>query len=276
MKIICLIGSILLLLLLLLSNLVFSQDILLDNDYTKWSNSSSLIVTSSNDFIQAQFKSQQMPMFESGLIYKQLSIEKIPTRISFKFKAFDKIPSAVKIYIHSESSNVWFKNITSTKDWEDIAVHVKFEDWVMGPLNEKSQFEQDIQRIDWVGICIIRNANIESQTYGIDQFIITYCDTQSFFSDIDSDGDGMFNKEEYIAGTDPFDLNSFFMLRMERQENIILYWNSSIGRLYDIFSTTNLFVPFSILKSHIIAEPPYNTYLNIQSDNQRYYKVIVY
>lgn len=60
---------------------------------------------------------------------------------------------------------------------------------------------------------------------------------------VDSDGDGMNNWQEYVAGTIPTNASSVFEITSEQaisDTNIVLHWSSVSNRLYDILRATNL------------------------------------
>jgi hypothetical protein len=75
----------------------------------------------------------------------------------------------------------------------------------------------------------------------------------------DSDGDGMNNWQEWIAGTDPTDPTSLLKLMAQtvtnNATNISLTWQSVTNRTYFIQRTTDLIgEPFSILASNVLGQ----------------------
>jgi len=100
-------------------------------------------------------------------------------------------------------------------------------------------------------------------------------------SELDSDGDGHLNWEEYQAGTDPTDPASAFMLSEVSSsgsgEDHVLVWASVADRLYGISWTTNLVIPFEKFASNIVATPPENAYTDTlhSAENAGFYLIDV-
>jgi hypothetical protein len=96
----------------------------------------------------------------------------------------------------------------------------------------------------------------------------------------DPDGDGMTNREEYLAGTDPNDSNSkldFTDLDQVLEGTFEVSWKSVAGRTYSLHSSTNLLTGFDRkMMSGIRATPPVNRFNDtIESEVQKFYRVTV-
>ena len=95
----------------------------------------------------------------------------------------------------------------------------------------------------------------------------------------DDDGDGQTNLAEYIAGTDPTDPASRFIIRdilnAAAPETFALKWPSEAGRVYTILYTDDLTVPFTGLPGFagLPATPPLNTANVPMGDGMRFFKV---
>jgi hypothetical protein len=57
----------------------------------------------------------------------------------------------------------------------------------------------------------------------------------------DSDGDGVSNQNEFLAGTDPTDATSVLRTRLQNtQQGVFLYWNTQPGLLYQVQASTSM------------------------------------
>lgn len=88
---------------------------------------------------------------------------------------------------------------------------------------------------------------------------------------LDSDGDGVPNWAEQIAGTNPFDANSVFKASTDIQPapggGLIIKWSSVAGKIYSIHRTTNLGQSFTTLAANVPATAPLNQYTDSTATN---------
>jgi hypothetical protein len=76
----------------------------------------------------------------------------------------------------------------------------------------------------------------------------------------DSDGDGVPNWMEIIAGTDPYDANSFLHITSLVPGNPVeLLWSSVPGKNYQVYGTTNLAYPMTPIPNGAVSADPSNS-----------------
>ncbi|MDF7808980.1 pre-peptidase C-terminal domain-containing protein [Pontiellaceae bacterium B12219] len=93
----------------------------------------------------------------------------------------------------------------------------------------------------------------------------------------DWDGDGMNNRDEYYAGTNPIDALSIFRIvemQTVSKEALKLSWNSESNKTYHVWSASGIgqeFLP--TLYTNIPATPPLNTITTDVTQVQGFYKI---
>lgn len=82
----------------------------------------------------------------------------------------------------------------------------------------------------------------------------------------DTDGDGVPDWAEVIAGTNPADPTSVFKASVDMQPalggGVILRWSSVADKTYSVYRTTDLAQPYSALTNGLIATPPQNQFVD--------------
>lgn len=95
----------------------------------------------------------------------------------------------------------------------------------------------------------------------------------------DPDGDRFDNWSEYMAGTDPMDINSFLEIveirRGANPNDKIVSWPSSNSRTYRLEYATNIKGPYFLVDTNIPATVPVNSYTTVASSDTFFYRVVV-
>ena len=79
----------------------------------------------------------------------------------------------------------------------------------------------------------------------------------------DADSDGANNWQEWVAGTDPTNAQSFLLIEAQNGAPIsgyVVRWPSTSNRLYRLQWSSNLMSGFAVAASNIVPTPPINTY----------------
>ena len=82
----------------------------------------------------------------------------------------------------------------------------------------------------------------------------------------DEDHDGVNNRDEFLAGTNPKDRQSFF--KFLRVSSLIdggaqVEWSSSEGRIYSLERSTSITEGFAPIKTGLLATPPINVFRDV-------------
>ncbi|MFC1462785.1 right-handed parallel beta-helix repeat-containing protein [Verrucomicrobiota bacterium] len=94
------------------------------------------------------------------------------------------------------------------------------------------------------------------------------------------DADGVCDRDEFVAGTDPTNATSCFAVTdMTSRDgtNVVLTWPSTVGRCYAIRTDTNLVESGdTLLVSGIVATPPSNVYTcTVDNASARFYRAVI-
>jgi hypothetical protein len=90
----------------------------------------------------------------------------------------------------------------------------------------------------------------------------------------DSDGDGMSDYNETLAGTDPFDANSGLRITELANGNQLVVWDSVAGRNYQVLATTNLVYPMQVISPVIQASASSSFYFDNAPDaTSKFYRM---
>jgi hypothetical protein len=87
----------------------------------------------------------------------------------------------------------------------------------------------------------------------------------------DPDGDGLNNRAEYKAGTNPNDFQSQFrFIRVSsRADGVQLEWSSVTNRLYSVLRSSDPLTGYQIIAGDRQATPPINSYLDTTAGSTR-------
>ncbi len=98
--------------------------------------------------------------------------------------------------------------------------------------------------------------------------------------DMDPDGDGLTNFQEYLAGTDPLDANSLLAITsievVQNAGSVVIKWTSSPDTTYGVAISTDVKSGFLPFIHGIPATPPVNTLeIPVSSERSVFFRVIV-
>ncbi|HEY5652771.1 MAG TPA: cadherin repeat domain-containing protein, partial [Pontiella sp.] len=98
---------------------------------------------------------------------------------------------------------------------------------------------------------------------------------------LDTDGDGIVNMNEWIAGTDPTDAGAIFEIaeniKDQQSGHSVLKWRGRPDRTYSVYWSTNLLESMQLIQSGIPSTPPWNTYTDTvhNAENEGFYRLKV-
>lgn len=98
---------------------------------------------------------------------------------------------------------------------------------------------------------------------------------------VDPDHDGMLNRDEYWAGTNPTNPLSRLVLYQVAPNpaaagEFLVSWQSATGRVYALQAATNLMTGFSLLTNGVPATPTVNVYTDtVDGAGLKFYRVRV-
>ena len=92
---------------------------------------------------------------------------------------------------------------------------------------------------------------------------------------LDSDGDGMLDWQETIAGTNPFDSNSVLRITSLSDGNQLVVWDSVSNVNYQVLATTNLSQPMVPISPIIPASGASAFFYDTATAQNKYYRIQV-
>jgi len=162
----------------------------------------------------------------------------------------------------TDAGDVWTKQLNIPTDC--LSIQICFSDGTLWDNNANANWTIELDE------CEVSDSNgdgIPDTWAGKYGFSAT-----SPIADLDSDGDGVSNKREYIAGTDPKDANSVLALDQSMRSSgaVTLAWPvADIGRRYTLYRSTNLaYGTFQVLQSNITGRLPMTEYIDGTASNK--------
>jgi len=276
-----------------------------------WTNeaTSDVLLSNPGGHLNAAYQPQSAPKYVEDAVRVPIASGSYITNVSFKLSALDYKPSKLRVQFHSsESDNTWSLTLTPPEPGNQIVVDKPLAfsaGWSIGANSPEAQFLNDLWSVDWVGVYIRRNADIEAQNYSLDDFLIrglfyivdndldgmadsweeTYGLNSNDVNDatLDKDGDGVNNYAEYRAGSDPENSASLFLTEIDRisvgEETVSfeLRWDSIANRSYTVWKSADLSGSFFKLEQGVHPTPPENIHEDPAETNAsaRFYRVEV-
>ncbi len=118
---------------------------------------------------------------------------------------------------------------------------------------------------------------------GTNVVFVTYTNSPVYLEDTrtfvvvrpgDSDGDGMSDYNETLAGTDPYNPGSILRITELANGNKLVVWDSVAGRTYRVLATTDIAAPMQVISSPIQAGGPSTFYFDTASEaSNKFYRI---
>ena len=182
--------------------------------------------------------------------------------VGLRVKTDGTVPSGCALYFTAGSGRSWYYQlpVLSANPADIITATVPFEysgAWAaaMGTATEEN-FKADLEDVTGIGVAVVK-AGSDAQAYSVSDFMLlggaSYAAGESLYNymvangvkniNADDDGDGLSNWGEFLAGTNPKDAASAFVLRIELDQTAqgpVLKWNHIANRKYAVWKASDL------------------------------------
>jgi hypothetical protein len=213
-------------------------------------NDRELTLVNTSQCLSVVFNTQSMSMPEASMIRAEAKssgglftgdyLAAGVTNVSFKFLSASYVPSRLALYFHcGASGDWWYYPLTAAGPgtWAQYNVPMDcWKGWQRDDGMAAALFRSDLSSNDWVGLLIQRTGSLEQQVYALDDFVL-----QGVNVTVDSDGDGMSDWAEFLAGTDPLDPYDRLWVNIGLSNGcVVLKWKSADKRKYGVWRSADL------------------------------------
>lgn len=209
----------------------------------------------------------------SGGRYTGNYVNSAITHVSFDVMRVG-LSSSARLRFTGKSGKLWYYSFglpTQDSTWEHREIPMSYsENWKTSGGGTAEAFEADKAEISGLEVRIVSTGNSDQQVR-IDNFKVlgpwekgpmttdemplywlleNGLPMQSGQASLDADGDGFGNYGEYLAGTDPNNVNSKFSISIDVgfDGNPVLSWARENYRAYRVFKTTDITVSDSFVE----------------------------
>lgn len=218
---------------------------------------------------------------------------------AFSFRVKPESDAAISVLLqNSDAHRRWSYAVTGLPlgEWSTVVVSVDPEQLAaVHSGGTPDQLIEDLQNVTWMGVLIERSSSMSEHVTWLDDFrligpgedfaawMAAATDSVAWKTEMlptaDFDGDGMVNRDEFIAGTDGADASDVFMLDAITRTGtgIPLRWRSVAGRSYRVFRASQPAGNYVNISGDLTGTPPENEYTDVTAEGPGpwFYKIDV-